>query len=381
MLPTLKTRVGYTTLTMADFPQRTKHSKVGSNLKARKRLAAADAALLESRLKPFRAAERQLQRQQRVILTRPVLRNAAEIVRQHVDLYNQAFVKARGSGVKIQKARQRARASIDRALRASTPRFAEYEALLRQHGRDHQRLVATHLLTPQGAALDLALGDILLPGGVAFQLFRPTYELFDVTPVEPPSPDNNSFAEPRSGIVVTDIQVHHTFPGVPGVDPFVFNPRRKGEFRSSVGINFRVPQTGFLTGVAVIQNLFNKFVFTAEDRFGFSSADLDAVHTIFVTIIRSGEIRRFETIVFANGLVARGDDLSFSTSPIQNSTPFRISFTTQETFVKGEQIQILAGAALFIQTIVNHMDGFIRGLTVWQVKSLSIGTRQQSLPG
>ncbi|HEV8552783.1 MAG TPA: hypothetical protein VGR65_05275 [Casimicrobiaceae bacterium] len=228
--------------------------------------------------------------------------------------------------------------------------------------------MATHLLTPQGAALEFALGDVLLPGGLGFQVFKPTYELFDVTPVRPPSPDNNSFAEPRSGIVVTDIEHRHSHSGG-------FNPSRNGDFRSSVGINFRVPQTGFLTGSAVIQNLFNKFVFTAIDRFGFSSADLDAAHTIFVTIIRSGDITRFETIVFANGLVARGDDLSFSTSPIQNSTPFRISFTTQETFVKGEQIQILAGARVVTRTIVNDMHGSIRALTVWQVKSLSIGTR------
>ena len=58
---------------------------------------------------------------QRDILDKPLLRSAAEIVRQHRDAYNHAFVKAGGSGLKITQARQRAPAAINRTLRASTP--------------------------------------------------------------------------------------------------------------------------------------------------------------------------------------------------------------------------------------------------------------------
>jgi hypothetical protein len=97
--------------------------------------------------------------------------------------------------------------------------------------------------------------------------------------------------------------------------PKGFNPPLGGESRSSVGINFRVPQTGLLTCVAQIQNLFAKFQFAALDNFGFSSADLDLVHTIFVTIIRSGEVVRFERVVFADGLVARGDESELHDRP------------------------------------------------------------------
>jgi hypothetical protein len=361
---------------MTDRPRATKHSKVGSNVKAHKRLASANAALLERRFKPFRRAERQLQRQQRDILTKPVARKVAEIVRQHSAAYNQAFVNAGGNGVKIIKARERARSAIDRALRASVPGFAKHEALLQQHERDHQGLVANHLLIPQNLALDFALGDILLPGGAGFKVFRPPFELFDVTPAE-----LRSFAEPRSGIVMTEASHQHFSPRHLPIISIPFNPSRNGDNRSSVGINFRVPQTGFLTFVALIQNLFAKFEFTALDNFGFSSADLDVVHSIFVAIIRSGQVIRFETIVFANGLVAHGDDLSFSIVPILDSAPFTIGFKHKDAFLKGEQIQILAGEAVETHTKVDDMDGFIHSLAAWQVKRISVGFSPELILG
>jgi hypothetical protein len=117
----------------------------------------------------LRRAERQLQRQLRDILTKPAARNAAEIVRQHRVAYNQAFVNAGGHGVKIIKALERTRSAVDRALRASVPGFAEYQALLQQHERDHRGHVANHLLIPRDSALDLALGDILPPRALTFR--------------------------------------------------------------------------------------------------------------------------------------------------------------------------------------------------------------------
>jgi hypothetical protein len=127
---------------MADFPRPTKYSKVGSNLKAHKALAAFDDALVERRIKPFLRAERKFQRQRREILTKPVVRNAAEVFRQHRDAYDRAFLKANGNGVEIVKSRRRARAAIDRALRVTIPRFAKYEALRQQYALDYRGLVA-----------------------------------------------------------------------------------------------------------------------------------------------------------------------------------------------------------------------------------------------
>lgn len=360
---------------MTDFPRATGNSRVGSNLKAHKKLAAAGAARFAKRLKPLNRAERQFHRQQREILTKPALQNATAIFRQHQDALTRAFMKADGSGIKIQQARRQARRSIDDPLRASIPGFGELEALQRRSARDFQDLVTTHLPPRRSTALDFELGEIPPPGGVAFQHFSPPYQLFEVTPVAPPSPDNTSFAQPITGVVATDVQFRHNefspdfLPGVP------FNPARFGEFRSSVGVNFRVPQTGFLTIAAEMQNQFNPFVFSVTDNFGFSSANLDAVHTVFINVIRSGESTPFERTLFTGGLVAHGEDLSFSNSPIQPATPFTLSLTPRDAFLKGEQIQVLAGAAVALRIKVDDMNGFISAVTLWEVTKLSIGVR------
>jgi hypothetical protein len=360
---------------MADFPRATRNSRVGSNLKGHKKLAAAEAARFAKRLEPLDRAERQFRRQQRKILTKPVVRNASAIVRPHQEALTQAFMTADGSGIKIQQARRRARRSVDDAFRASIPRFGELEALKRRSARDFQDLVTTHLPPPRGTALDFELGEIPLPGGVAFQHFSPPYQLFEVTPVVPRSPDNTSFAQPITGVVATDVQFRHDefspdfLPGLP------FIPALAVEFRSSVGVNFRVPQTGLLTIVAEMQNQFNQFVFSVTDNFGFSDANLDAVHSIFINLVRSGESTPFEQTLFKNGLVAHGEDLSFSSSPIQRATPFSLSVTPRDAFLKGEQIQVLAGAAAALRIKVNDMNGLISAVTLWEVKKLSIGIR------
>jgi hypothetical protein len=359
---------------MANLPRPTKHAKVGSNVRSRKRLAAANEALLERRLKPLRRAERTFRRQRADILTKPKARAAAEIVRPHHDAYTLAFVKAGGDGDKIRKARRRTRAAIDRALRAGIPRYTEYEALRQQHARDLGTLLATHLKSPQ-VGLDFAAGEILLPGGIAFQQFGPPYALFDVQPPPPESPQDKSFADPKLGVVVTDLSFHNNHNSASGFNIFDFNPAREGDNRSSVGINFRVPQTGFLTLTARMQNLFAKFVMTVEDNFGPSHANLHVDHSIFVTIIRSGVITRSDRVVFANGLISHGSEFSLTFAPILDDTPFTLSFTTQQQFTKGENLQILVGANSFFRIELDDMKSLISALTGWQVKRLSVGIR------
>ena len=98
-------------------------------------------------------------------------------------------------------------------------------------------------------------------------------------------------------------------------------------------------------------------------------------HTIFLRIIRSGEVTPFECRVFGNRIQSFGDDFSFSTSPIQNSTPFTLSFQSRDAFLKGERIQILAGANITTEMRLDDMKSVMAALTMWQIKRLSIGIR------
>jgi hypothetical protein len=349
-----------------------KHARFGSNLKAHKQLAEADRALFDRRHKRVQAAARAFDRRRKALVTKRAIAAAARLLGEQRQSYYQTLVKAHGNSKVIAQARARLRAAADRALRASVPRFADYEALRDRFLREHSSLVDAHVRKPL-TGLTFEHGTIAHPGGTPFDEFTAPFPLFDVNPPAEP-PLNRSFVVPRVGMVGTNIKVELTRSD--SLLPFPeFQPGIGGEFRTSVGINYRVPSTGFLTGSAVIQNLAAEFVMSATDNFGFSSATIDVTHSIFVTIVRSGEVQRFERNVFSNGLLSRGADLSFSQSPILDDTPFTVSFTGRDAFLKGEQIQILVGQAVHFTIFLNDMSTFLSALTVWQVKKLSLGIR------
>ena len=70
-----------------------------------------------------------------------------------------------------------------------------------------------------------------------------------------------------------------------------------------------------------------------------------------------------------------GSEFTVSGSPIPTSTPFTISFATRDAFLKGEQIQILGGAAVYIQSRVDDMEGFATAVTMWQLETLAVAMR------
>lgn len=353
---------------MADIPRPSKNAKVGSNLKAHKKLVAADQYLIEERLKPFRRAQKQYIKHRREILTRPLLRSAADLLRANSDAYCIEFMKAKGNGSAIADTRRRVRRAIDRSLR-DIPGFDQFETLRQQYSRDYGGLVATQLGATLVAPLDFALGDIVLTS-VDTQIFKPTYELFDVATIDffALIRRNDTFAEPRSGIVVNDLEFRHN---EDEAHP-LYSPFRFADSWTSVGVNYQVPKTGFLSGSAVIENLFNKFVFSATDNFGFSHSYLDIVQNLFIIVLRAGEPTVYERTVYHNRLVARGDDLSFAEFPIPSQTAFTVKFNHRDAFRKGESIQIMAGSRVYIQSDTDDMDAFANPLVVWQVKKISI---------
>ena len=70
-------------------------------------------------------------------------------------------------------------------------------------------------------------------------------------------------------------------------------------------------------------------------------------------------------------------EFSITSAPILDSTPFTLSFTTQHQFTKGENLQILVGAASFFSIKLDDMKSLVSALTGWQVKRLSVGIRPE----
>jgi hypothetical protein len=347
-----------------------KQQKVGSNLKAHKALVAVNQSLVKRRDEPVRRAERKFLRA-RTILLRPIVKPATPIFGEANAVYLQALIRAGGNGVAIANARRRARRAIDRALRERFTRYHEYEALRRGYADELRARIATRRDASQVGGLDLLVGDVPLRPDIAFQVLAPPFALFDTVTVDP---DIKSFTAPDLGLVGMNGRVHLEDQDTALIGSS-YNPFPAIFFHALVGITFEVPQTGFLVGAAVMQNLVNDFTRSVTDKFGFSDARVNMDHAIVVRIVRSGEITPFERLVYSNGIQSFGQEFSFSESPIPRSVPFTLNFEPRDAFLKGERIQILAGASLTMNAHLNDMNAVMGAFTVWQVKKLSIGIR------
>jgi hypothetical protein len=347
-----------------------KQQKVGSNLKAHKALVAANQALVKRRDEPLRRAERKFLRA-RAALLRPIVKPAKIIFGEAKSASLQAFLRAGGDGAAIVNARRRARRAIDRALRERVTGYHEYEALQRSYVDESRALLAARRDASHVGGPGLSIGDAPLLPDLAPQLFRPPFALFHTEPADSVA---KSFAVPHSGLVgINDrFQFRGSDDSIIGVS---FNPGIEGTYHALVGGTFTVPRTGFLFGAAVMQNLANDFTMSVTDEFGFSYGNVGIDHSIAVRIVRSGEITAFDRLVYSNGIRSFGHDFSFFESPIPRSTPFTLNFESQDAFLKGERIQILAGASLTMEAQINDMKAVMAAFTVWQVKSLSIGIR------
>ena len=203
--------------------------------------------------------------------------------------------------------------------------------------------------------------------------FTPPFEFGDVSKSEmqPLIKVDQSFVDPETGILVHDLRFRHNDDGWFnwGGDPFGWS-----EAHCRIGVNFRVPQAGFLKFNVVIQNLYNKISYSVSDNFGFSDANLHIFHSLRVEVERLsvGQTLAFQTDFITAGLVSHGRELSFSTSPIQNSTPFTLSFQTDRTFLAGEELQVAVVSEIQINSRVNDMETNVNAVLLWQLKKIIV---------
>jgi hypothetical protein len=348
-----------------------KQQKVGSNLKAHKALVAANQALVKRRNEPISRAERKFLRA-RAALLKPIVKPATIICGEAKAALSQAILRAGGDGAAIANARRRARRTIDRALHERVTGYHEYETLRQNYADESRALIAARREASTIGGLDIQIGNIPLRPDLAPQVFRPPFALFDT---ESPASGVESFAVPRAGLV----GINRRFFDFAGFDDDIigvsFNPGVEETYHALIGITFTVPRTGFLFGAAVMQNLTNDFTISLTDESGVSDGNVGIDHSITLRIVRSGEITAFDRLVYSRGFQSFGQDLGISESPIPRSTPFTLNFESRDAFLKGERIQILAGASLTMKAHVNDMRAVMAAFTVWDVKALSLAIR------
>ena len=261
---------------------------------------------------------------------------------------------------------------MNRALSKHVPGYAGYRAAQKAFLADLRASRTTAVAGPLHQDLDVNLGDLLLSDDLDYQEFGAPFELFSQELWGDPAAEYDaSFADPYSGLAVQNIRFEHHEDG--WWVPADYNPQFWTYAVSVVGINYVVPRTGRLSCAAVLQNLYNQITSSVTDDYGFSHADTRADHAILIRLVRSGKWTVFDRNLVVAGVVSFGREFSYTQSDIQTTTPYTLSFTTSDVFLKGERIQILAGAHILYESHVDDMRVHVDSALIWQVKMLRVG--------
>ncbi len=356
---------------MKTFPSPANSARVGSNLTNPPRVGDQLLGIAERRLNARRQAGVELRRQRDRWIGKAAAKKAAQIITDGRTQFDRVFLDAKGDRAAIAAAKDRTRLSIHRALSKNVPGYAKYRAAQKAYLKRYGPLSedATGPLYQQG---DVHLGDLQLTTDPDVQEFAAPYELFGVEMWgDPLAIADTSFADPDLGLLAQSVRFEHSDDG--WSVPVEYNPALYCHAVTVLGVNYVVPRTGRLSCAAVFQNLYNQVTSGVNDRYGFSHAELRADHGILLRVIRSGEWTVFNRLMIQAGLTSFGSDLSYTQSGIQSTAPYTLSLTTQDVFLQGERIQILAGADIVIDSDLDDMSMHVDSVLLWQLRRLRIG--------
>jgi hypothetical protein len=355
----------------ARIPPKTKSSKTDSNRRHAKLLLEKERRAIRARNKPYRKARAAFMRARKAALTPEAIKNAKPLLDSRRREFAQAALPLDGDADAVADAKAQTRKSLDRALSRAIPAYKRYRTARDVYLKKLSVLSGKAAAVPRPERLVADIGDNVFTDDPDAQSFGPPYELYDVSTLDLGYPGdmithNGSFVEPQNGILFNDIRFRHSEDSW-----FVsYNPRAEAWTRVAAGVNYRVPATGYLKGGIVLRNLYNHFSYAVTDNFGFSHAYLTVSQSIFIDIVRSGEVTRFSKVMANNGLESLGGtELSHAESPIPTFTPITFGFTTRDAFLKGENIQIFAGSEIYLGSDLDDMNSFGEATLAWQLLS------------
>ena len=358
---------------MSNYPQKDKRAKTGSNLRGQPFLARRQAEFTKD-LRAHERLVRDYRRESKKIISKADIREAGKISREANAAWRKLGMKVGGDSLKMDALKASARGKLQRQFGRALPGCRKWQALRRTHLDDHRKLYETALASLANDRVNVAWGDLpILDDGT--QVFGPPFSVQDVQSIQSGDfiRDDQSFAIPASGQLVNNFvfdQNEHT-----NFSDGLWRLFTIGNAQSwaSCGIPFTMPSAGRLRVSAVLQNFYNKLVFSVQDNFGFSSAEVRITVRLFIAIVRGSRVIDLPTVILTTGLTSHGSDLSYSMSDLDTTTPYTVSAESTESFDANETVQILAGSEVFVGTQIDDMHCKVNSVLWWALKKMSVG--------
>jgi hypothetical protein len=358
---------------MKPRPFNQKRGKTGSNVR-RNPLPAHRSKVLDAETRALRTRVRAYVGDCRGLFSARQLGIAAAIIadarreRHRFDLRNRRDDVRRAAG------KTELRTKLGRQLARALPRFRAWQKLTRAYLRDQRKLLK--LTFADSASIEL--GQVLSADPVDPQQFSAPFPLYDQqVAIQGTGPvvTDASVVVPENGHMMNRFAFVHDGNAGFGADAW-FQLHRMMFAAPSVacGVNYAVPQTGRLRLRAVLQNYVSTVLFSVTDSFGFSNGVLDIQQRLFFSIVRrDGSVIYLPTTLLRSGIDDwQAIDISSALSTLDNSTPYTLQATTEESLPTFETLRIFVGSEVFIGSDMNDMTSTVHAHVWWHLKQLTV---------
>jgi hypothetical protein len=356
------------------LPPRDKRAKTGTNIRGGV-MAAHRSRLFKKQLGPLKRLVYGYQRAAKKLFSKADLRTASAIMRRLQHESRVANIKLGPDASKWEANNLKLRARVQRELGKALPQMREWRAVTADFQRDYQQLIQAQLAWPRAGDVHIDFGEIAPPDSGNTQEFFPPFGLHDVSIEEAtnyPEVKDHSFAIPSSGHVVNNLELEYDddtsiLNGFFGLYLPVY-----GWSRAGCGINYVVPTTGRLRIGAALRNFHSRVKMSLEDNFGFSMGRVYGSANLYVEIVRGRNITTLSETLVEKTLESDGDDTSTTLPNLDDTVPFSIDVTTDETFEAGAAVQILAGSEFVSGCMLDDMVANVKALLWSQVQKITV---------
>ena len=356
----------------ARLTQKPKGARTGSNLRGNPLLAHRTKTLAEQD-RTFAPLVRENQRQRKKLFSKADLRLAARMARETNAEFRAASLTVGGSAERVAALKTSARRKLERQLVRAFPDFRKLQALQRGYLRELAEVTETlHVELPRDLAhidwsnLATAVGD--------WEEFTAPFGYFASDTIDP---DRNvrsdqSFAFPDRGYVVNNFvfKQDEDTPVIIGLYGLIRAETASNQ--TSCGIRYTLPESGRLQISGTFQNYESGLRCSIEDRFGFSSATLDARVELFVALVRPWGVTYLPTTLFQHRLTSGGDNKSYVMPHLDTSQPYTVYATSPETFSAGDSVQIMVGSAVNIAGTADDMVNEVHVYFQWRLDKITV---------
>jgi len=355
---------------MAHFPKKDRSARTGSNLRGEPS-AVLHALASADPYRPLRQLERAFRRA-RATLIKPGDRRVADaLVRATEAAWQRASLAADGDCDSRQALKISARNKLHRTLSRAIRGYRTYLSLKRQYLRQRHKIVGAIAAASRlrGATLDLRV--LTTPFATDAQEFVAPFPRYETQTgdIHGLLTQDDSILLPDTGQLIQNFSFEHNEShwGLMSEVNFV-------DHLASCGVDFTMPRSGHLQVAAQIENVYNRLNCSITDNFGFSHSYLEAWVDLYIAIVRTDVAAElYRTRLITSRLRSEGDDVLRSISDLATEIPYAVGALSLETLPAGEQVTVLAGAYVRVDSDTDDMNAHVRATYWWRLKKLQIG--------